>query len=438
MEDITNNIKSYERIAQVLRADKDTVLSVEKIMREICGHDHVLDRIVKENDEIMKNRMSLLGIEMEQSKEFYPYQRPLGAWIYVALLNKIKADDQKLAESLNYPVCITPNGCGSLFGPIKKATNLKNGFFLKIEKAKEFLINTPPQNVVKSLGYQSAKDMLEKEDIFEIFSALRFMEDGEWLNNVFFKQYEGLTPVDFEEREVKTIVLGEQWKGVAEKFLRKKHHNISHLKEMGVIFILPAFLNVSGETLRTASLVLHYLHEIDFYSKLFRKYAKEGDFAARFISSLRGDVLDSRFDEKDLGKKWMIIQRYLAKDDKNDWRLFEPHINPEAIHWKKAENDIGLLGKEIGGLDLSFWKDLDYIGDFFPAKSGIDVLVSFNLVDTAMSLVKEKDMVKYLYHHQEALWNKIFSGFVGEEKMEEMIIDNFEKGYIDLQITNNK
>ena len=30
------------------------------------------------------------------------------------------------------------------------------------------------------------------------------------------------------------------------------------------------------------------------------------------------------------------------------------------------------------------------------------------------------------------MWNKIFAEFIGEEKMEELIIENFEKGIINL------
>ena len=96
--------------------------------------------------------------------------------------------------------------------------------------------------------------------------------------------------------------------------------------------------------------------------------------------------------------------------------------NSTLSTWKFAKPKIEV--------DFNFWKGLGYVGDFYPTESGIDVLVSFNLVDTVMSLVKKKEMIKYLYHHQEALWNKIFSEFIGEEKMEEMIIDNFEKGYL--------
>src|SRR3989338_4741479 len=272
------------------------------------------------------------------------------------------------------------------------------------------------------------------------------MEDRDWLNNVFFKQYESLTRGDFERRKIKLVVLNDKWKNAswrsifpkrseggtaaADAFLKKKYHNISHLKEMGVIFVIPLAFKTNGQTLRTFSLILHYFHEIDFYSKLFQKYAKEENFAFKLISSLRGDVLDKRFSAEDLGKKWLIVQRYLAKEDEYDWRLFEPHINPEAIHWTKAENDIARLGEKFNLQELNFWHDLDFVGDYFPDASGVEVLVSFNLIDTVMSLVQERDMVKYLYHHQEALWNKIFMEYMGKEKTEELIIKNFDQGFI--------
>ena len=191
----------------------------------------------------------------------------------------------------------------------------------------------------------------------------------------------------------------------------KKKHNISHLKEMGVVFVIPVALGISGELLRMISLIFHYLHEIPFYSELFKKNAEFPEtFSENIISLLRGDVPDRRFrkGEKTL---WLVIQRYLAKDDENDWRLFAPHVNPEAIHWTKAGHDVLKLGEALDGksVDLSFWAGLDWVGDYFKDEVGNDTLVSFNLVDTVMSLVKEKEMVKYLYHHEEALWNRVFS-----------------------------
>jgi len=40
---------------------------------------------------------------------------------------------------------------------------------------------------------------------------------------------------------------------------------------------------------------------------------------------------------------------------------------------------------------------------------------------------------KYLYHQQEALWNKIFIEFAGLEKMEEILTEKLDKGWIELK-----
>jgi len=82
--------------------------------------------------------------------------------------------------------------------------------------------------------------------------------------------------------------------------------------------------------------------------------------------------------------------------------------------------------------DLAFWENLNWVGDYFNTEAGIDVLVSFNLIDTAMSLVKQKEFIKYLYHHQEALWNKIFTEYFGEEKMEELMKENIIRGWFEI------
>ena len=42
---------------------------------------------------------------------------------------------------------------------------------------------------------------------------------------------------------------------------------------------------------------------------------------------------------------WRVVQTYLAKDDENDFRLFEPHVNPEAEHWLKVSEDLVRLDR---------------------------------------------------------------------------------------------
>jgi len=401
---------AYEKIAKILRTDKDVIRIIEEKMFEILGHNNALDRIVEENNSKIESSLEKLGVVSRNSHD-----------IYTTLVDRIREDDIRLLK-------IT-GGFQSMLDIAKETAGVGNGKFLKLEKAKELILANPPKKILEFLGYQNAEELLEKEDVYEIFAGLRFIENNKWLNNVFFKPYENLTPDDFEEREIKARVLGEKWKRAAEQFLKKKYHNLSHLKELGFIFIIPISIDVPGTTLRDFSLSLHYFHEIKFYSDLVEKYMKEPDFANRFVALLRGDVIDIRPPENELGKTWLIIQRYLAKDDENDWRLFYPHVNPEAIHWQKAENDIAKLSRKFN-LGFEFWEGLGPIGDFFKDESGVEILVSFNLVDTVMSLFQGKQMIKYLYHHQEALWNKIFTEFFGEEKMRELLRENFDHGFI--------
>jgi hypothetical protein len=304
---------------------------------------------------------------------------------------------------------------------------------MKAEKARELLLKEPPLNTMKFLGYDSAEKMLASEDLFEVYASLRFIEGSDWLNTVFFRQYEALTPDDFEEREVRIMALDYKWAKTAEGFVKKKKHNISHLKELGVVFVIPVMLGIPGEILRMFALIMHYLNEVPFYSDIAVKISNDGDFAKKYISLLRGDVAENEI-PADGKVSWLIVQRYLSKDDDNDWRLFVPHINPEAIHWEKAEKSLAMLGDGSGDFskELSFWHGLNWVGDYFKDESGVEVLASFNLVDAVMSLVQEKEMVKYLYHHQEALWNKIFQEYMGEDGLEKYSRDYLLKGYFEI------
>ncbi len=413
-----------EKIARILRADKHSLQKIQTHLTEVTRKEGVLEKILEKNTAFVEDRLLRLGVSKDaKAKE-----------VYDALISKVESDNHLVSQAFGNPSLENTGHCTDVLGTVKKVAATNHGFFLKKGKAIEFLKNEPPRNVMQYLGYTSIDEMLAREDLFEIMSALRFVEGSDWLNDVFFKQYETLTPDDFERREIIVRVLPERWNEIAGSFVKKKWHNISHLKEMGVVFVIPICLGISGELLRMISLVFHYLHEIPFYSDVFSKIAEFPEtFAANLISLLRGDVPDRHFPENHK-TLWLVVQRYLAKDDENDWRLFVPHINPEAIHWKKAGEDLMKLGEALDGktIDLSFWEELDWVGDYFKDDLGNDTLVSFNIVDTVMSLVKEKDMIKYLYHHEEALWNEIFAAHFSYEELEKFAKEYLLQGYFEI------
>lgn len=410
-------------IARLLRTPEPVLVELFAKMEKLTGKKGMAEKIFEENKQIVSQKLSDLGIAPDKADAQYVQRE---------LLRKTKEADEAFFEFLGKPDFSQQSCCNLMIDVLKNTANINKGFFVKEERLRDFLVLNPPKNILSALGYKDVSEMLGKEDLYEIFAALRFVENEKWLNQIFFHPYNDLRPDNFEKREIKVAVLSEKWAKIGEKYVGKKLHNISHLKELGFIFVLPVRKEqFVGQSLETFSLILHYLHEVDFYSELFKKYSGEQDFGHSIVKLLSGAIADS-IPEPDDSVLWRIIVRYLAKIDENDPRLFEPHVNPETIHWLKAEKEMDAMAQKNPQIKMDFWRGIDdFAGEIFPAgKKGEDI-VSFDLVDNVISLT-HGGLGKYLYHQQEALWNKIFMEYMGEEKLEEMVVENLDRGFIEL------
>ena len=261
--------------------------------------------------------------------------------VYEALIKRLEHMDEHLYNYLDKPdLSKMANVCGKLCEAALALAQTRRGFFIKQERGIQLLEKFPPQNLLDHFGYSTARELVEKHGFSSVFASLRFAQDDVWMHTFFGESYESLTADDFEERDVELKVLEPEWLAVAEKFMKHKYHNVSHLKELGIIFVVPIKLDIPGETSRMFTLLLHYLNEVPFYSKLFRKFSTQPDFISKLQSLLRGDVPENRVEVIGDRVQIRIVQRYLAKDDENDFRLLEPHVNPEAEHWYKAEGNL--------------------------------------------------------------------------------------------------
>lgn len=415
-------MSSHEKISKILGVTPKTILDFEKNASAATGKSGIIEKVFQENDSVLKETLN----KIHTSHDIYA--------------SHIRGDLQKIIFYheklfLNFLQKIT-----AVSGEFEKAawlakslTKARRGFFLKKELIGEIFRKCPPENLIDYLGYSSVDQLLSENDLTEAFSALRFIESDEWMHATFEKVYSGFASGDFEERDIEIKVLSPKWRDIAKKFVEKKHHNVSHLKEFGVIFLNPIKMDIPGKFLRDFALLLHYFHEIEFYSKLFKRYSSFTDFASKFKFLLRGDVRElADIKEKN---SYLIVQRYLVKDNQQDPRLFAPRVNPESIHWVKAERDlIDINGLSNGEVDLGMWLNTDWVGGIFPGGED-DEVVSFDLEDNAMSLVAIMEGKKdsFHYHQREAMWTRIFSEYIGgEEKLEEMVLENFDKGYITL------
>jgi hypothetical protein len=338
-----------------------------------------------------------------------------GRELYHALLAKIKAHDQHLARAIGGTDAEDVQQLLPLIKlAVERADVPKSCWVLKKSVAKEMLRKKPPPTTMKLLGYRSIDSMLKHENLAEVYGALRFAESPEWLN-AFNEQYKGLRPSDFETREIEFVVMpASRWGGIAEHFVAKKRHNITHLKELGVILILPIKLKkLPGITITAMPLLFHYINEIRLYSAYFKLQQVKKDFGKIFVETLIADpgkaaVMAGQH------VHWRVIQRYFGKLEKEHHpEIFEPHVQPEDLHWRKAEDALYRIDPELG-----FWRDMDYVARFEDGRP-----ISFNLMDVSVGYANNTPYEqRVIYHFRESLWNEIFMRYMGEKTLEQQIL----------------
>jgi hypothetical protein len=408
-------MNNFENIAKILGVDAMSLERLDADMAARTGLKNVIPEVAEQNERIINLTLNTLN----SANHSAPHVRSI-------LRQTIFSHEKHLMSIVNKADGFTEFEKAAVL--VRRIVGHRRGFFLKKDLGREILEKRKPEKLLSYLGVKTVSEALKEHDVTELFSALRFIESDEWMHETFEAAYGNFTGRDFEERGIEIKVLGPEWKKVSEAFVAKKHHNVSHLKEFGVIFINPVRENIPGKFLRDFALILHYFHEINFYSKLFKKYAREDDFAENLKKLLRGDVPEIFKVE---AGEWLIVQCYLAKINPTDPRLCLPRVNPESLHWAKGERDLTSFRSPEAKLDFGLWHDLDWIGGIFA--DGGEEAVSFDLEDNAMSLVSfmEGRDKSFNYHQRESMWTKIFEEYAGgEENMEKLLIENFNKGII--------
>lgn len=337
--------------------------------------------------------------------------------LYHALEGKVRDHNVHLAKSLGTSEdSAVRDIVPKLVEAVEQSDIPKRCWVLKKSVAKDMLRKMPPKVMMKKLGYRSLESMLKKENFYEIYAGLRFSEGAEWLNEYNELFQKSVTPSNFENREIEIVVMDhDKWVDMADSFVKKKLHNVTHSKEMGVIIVVPMHqTHMRGLTLKTLPLLFHYINEIRLYSAFFKLKSTAPHFGKTITDTLIADV-GSGAVIAGHNIHWRVIQRYLGrhKEDK-EAEAFEPHVQPEDLHWRKAEESLFKLDNE-----LKFWQDMDYVGRI--SKDGDPV--AFNLFDVSFAYSNgESYQGRYFYHMRESLWNEIFIRYMGVETIRRQIL----------------
>lgn len=257
------------------------------------------------------------------------------------------------------------------------------------------------------------------ENIAELFGALRFLESQEWLQR-FTRSYKKLRPQDFESRDAQVVTLSpKRWGPLTHTFVNHKRQNVTHLKELAVVVIMPIPLKqLRGVGLAVLLLALHYIDEVRAYSAYFKLAQVRPDFANILIKTL---IYDPKNTVTLVGQPihWRVLRRYFGSEGaKQHPDIFEPHVQPEDLRGQRAPEVLYRLEPA-----LKFWDGLDYVG----LVSGGDRPVSFNLMDNAISYSNNLEYGEQsVYHLRTSLWDELLSKYMSHEKLEASVLKQLD------------
>ena len=175
-------------------------------------------------------------------------------------------------------------------------------------------------------------------------------------------------------------------------------------------------------SLKVITLTLHYYNEVRLYSAYFKLLSKSKNFGKTLSETLIADIPTVKLIEHG-HVHWRVIQRYYGKIGEADKHpeVFEPHLQPEDLHWRHAEKILYQIDPEMG-----VWRDMDYVA----VLKGDDV-ITFNLMDVALSYANEVPYQdRYLYHFRESLWNEVFARYMSEAALEEQLLIKLDNAIV--------
>ncbi|UTX51628.1 TIGR00730 family Rossman fold protein [Candidatus Saccharibacteria bacterium TM7i] len=402
-------------LRDLLDAEEPVFTQSIRQLEEVSGRTGADVKLIGDITKMAHDSMRALGLNPAAST---------GEEVYRALLGRVETDMKRLTKIIG---ANDPEDVRHLVPyMIDAANNVKFNrrvFVLKHDKAKDLLRKMPPKQLMKKLGYDDIEMMFANEDFDEIYTALRFSEGPEWLNE-YNELFKTVKATDYEERDIRIIQMNqEKYADLAAGFVQKKLHNVTHTKELGVIVVVPMKARkMRGLVLKTLPLLLHYMNEVKLYSTFFKLKSTKPNFGRTVVETL---IADPGTGGQMAGKRvhWRVIQRYLGKhkEDSISSVAFEPHVQPEDLHWRRAEELLYQIDPE-----LEFWKDRDYVAlnyDGFP--------VAFNLFDVSFAYSnRETYEGRYAYHFRESLWNEIFIRYMGLKNLASQILEQLDNDKI--------
>lgn len=335
-----------------------------------------------------------------------------GPELYASLIGRAKEHDQALRDRLRIDSATSQSDVLRMVADYIGHSQIpKSVWVIRKSVAKALLKVRPPKKVMQALGYRSLDSMLKAEDVGTLFVLVRCLESNTWQKGL-LARYKTLRPTDFEQRDVRIVVLPEH---IVAKNL------IIRAKEVGTIgLVVPPTPVHSGFTLAVALLVLHCIAELRMQSSYSKLRQVHATFGKQYAAHVQDDPLHVA-ELAGIPIHWRTIQRFYSTKPTRHPDFFAPHVQPEDIAWREVEAVAAELLPE-----LVWWRGLAHIGAHYDRQT-----ISFNVLDVATDASRN---APYTYrthmYFEEALASEIMLRYVSEQSLLTQLEQQFETEFV--------
>jgi hypothetical protein len=398
-------------IAELAGADKQVLSETVHRLEMASGSPGVDVRLTGEIYGKLHMKMRELGLDPNDTT---PQE------LYRALHNLVILHDKFIADKIGIKDRHNPQQVlQSVVNFANNAEQPMQTWALKQTAMKRLLKNAPPKHLMKYLNYRSVDSMLKREPIGIVMNVARHIEPYLWQQKI-TKAYKNLTPSDFETKKIDINYMSHaKWDTIGKLCAANKTTAVFHLAESGSIAVIPMPLHAAeGLTLASLLLIFHYVNEIRSYGTYFKFHHMRGDFGQLLVNT----ISQSDGNHAQLGTQsihWRVVHRYYGSGNRlSHPEIFEPHVQPEDLFYRKAE---ALLYKLEPA--LHFWHNTDYVG--LPLSDGP---LSFNLADMALNTINRIPYEKRAnYHLREAVWNELYCRYMGQRSLELQLLQDLDE-----------
>ncbi len=395
-------------IAELVGADKQIVSEVVRRLELASGQPGIDVRLTGEIYGQMHMKMRELGLDPSDTTAKELYQGLLGlADLHDQFLaRRLGVVDRTNAEEVLSAVAMVIN---RLHMP-RQAWVIKGSVIKKLLKA------NPPKQLMQTLHYRSIESMLKREPARLLLTMARHIEQDKWQQR-YSQACSRLQSGDFEQHNIEVTYLDElKWSAVIQAVAPIFHTNSFYCVESGSIFITPLpARGKHGLTLATLMITLHYINEIRTQSTYLKFYQPMPGFGQKVEAVVKKSSTDHIL-LAGQAIQWRIVHKYYGTSTRLlHPEVFEPHVQPEDLAYRKAEQILYRLEPA-----LHFWHNLDYVG-----VSHNNHPISFNLMDMVLNLLNDIPYEKRLnYHMRDALWNELLIRYVGQRSLERQLLQH--------------